>query len=265
MLLAIDAGNTNVTFAIFEGDAIKHQWRANSKNPRTSDEWMSWLSSMMQVEEITPGSISGAIISCVVPEIQKALSKMCEDYFCTPLVVGSGEVNIDLKIKTDNPAEVGSDLIVAAVAALKLRKPPFLILDMGTAATITYVDSDGAIAGVIIAPGLSLVSKALSDAASLLPKITIQKPEKILGTSTIPAMQSGLFWGYVDMINGLLARSTEESCVPNLPVIVTGGYAKQMIKEFNNVHIHERDLVLYGLKTIYALNSRVAFMTDKTA
>lgn len=255
MLLAIDVGNTNVNFALFEGQKILAQWRAATANKRTSDDWAVWLLAMMQFEGYSSKQVRGCVISCVVPAVLEDLSMMCANYFVPAIVIGQHDLKLDLVVNTDKPSEVGADLIAAAVAAKRYYAYPMLILDLGTAATLSYIDEKGRFSGVAIAPGLHLMQKSLSENAASLPYMVIEKPAKVLGTSTIPCMQSGLFWGYIGLIEGLIARAREEVKNPNLPVLATGGFAREMVEEIPSITNYDQNLTLLGLKAIFEMNN----------
>ncbi|MEN8236048.1 MAG: type III pantothenate kinase [Pseudomonadota bacterium] len=258
MLLAIDAGNTTVCFAVLElvaDPVIKVQWHTYTSEKRTSDEWGAWLVSMLGHAGLSIKDIKGCIIACVVPDILEDLKDLCMKYFCAnPMVVGDTGVALNIEIKTDNPPEVGADLLSAAVAAGKLYQPPLFVLSMGTATTLSLVDEGGVFAGVAIAPGIDLAIAALSKGAANLPPVCFKRPKKVIETATVPCIQAGIYWGMIGLVKGLIFRAQQEFKGPDLPVIATGGYARMIIKEMSSAIELDSDLVLKGLQIIHRYN-----------
>ena len=259
MLLAIDAGNTTINFALFEGKTIRGRWRASTALKRTADEWAVWLAQLMTMQQLSLSQISGVVIASVVPECLGELKRLCEQYFaCTPLIVGSKETKINIGVEVDNPAEVGVDLLVGAIAALESFKPPLLVLDIGSAATLSFIDHKRAFGGVAIAPGLSLALKSLYSATAQLPQIVLEAVPHAIGTSTVTAMQGGTFWGYVGLIEGLIRRAhadaTARGYTHSLPVIATGGDGQLIAQATKDIDVYEPDLLLKGLQLVYDYN-----------
>lgn len=259
MLLAIDAGNTNIVFAIHEGLELRHKWRISSSSSRTADEYMVWLTQLMLLENISPKKITGAIIATVVPQALFPLQLLCRRYFdCTALVVGEDGVDLGLEIKLDNPKEVGADRLVNAVAAHKKYGGPMIVIDFGTATTFDVIDKDGAYCGGIISPGVNLSVEALHMAAAKLPRVAVEKPAKIIGTGTVSAMQSGIFWGYVGLVEGLVRRIKHEFLQQHpdqiMRVLATGGLAPLFNDEIEEIEIVDQELTTYGLFEIYSRN-----------
>lgn len=258
MLLAIDAGNTTVCFAVFENPAkpvLKAQWHTYTCEKRTSDEWGAWLVSMLSHAGLGVQEITDCIIACVVPDILGDLKDLCIRYFgASPMIVGDPEVALNVGVKTDNPPKVGADLLAATVAAKTFYQPPLFILGMGTAITLSLVDAKGNFAGVAIAPGIDLAIAALAKGAANLPSVCFKKPTKIIETTTIPCIQAGIYWGMVGLVEGLISRAQHEFKGPDLPVIATGGYAKMIASETAKVSELDSDLVLKGLQIIYRHN-----------
>lgn len=225
MLLAIDSGNTNVLFTLMDGDTLLASWRRASDDRRTADEDGVWLRQLMKLAGHETSAVTGVIISSVRPAALFGLCQLAEVYFGTvPLVVGDDQVPLNFDIRVDRPDQVGADRLVntRAVQAM-LGQGPAIVVDFGTATTLDVVAPDGAYIGGVIAPGVNLSAEALYQAAAQLPRIDIRKPESVLGTETVACMQSGLFWGYVSMIEGLIARLREELGLPQAPVVATGG------------------------------------------
>ena len=256
MLLAIDAGNTNIVFAVFDGDTIKGQWRCSTTVERTADELGVWLHHLFTLSDVPKDAIKGAIIATVVPAAEFSLKTLCRRYFnVEPMVVGDPAVDLDMKIIMDRPSEVGADRLVNAVAAHKLFGGPLVVLDFGTATTFDVIDEEGNYLGGVIAPGVNLSIKALHMAAAQLPMVAIEAPRNVIGKNTIEAMQSGVYWGYVAMIEGLLARIRMQQGVDNMKVVATGGLAPLFTKAVDEIeHLHG-DLTMLGLLMIYRRNS----------
>ena len=256
MLLAIDSGNTNIVFAVFDkDDTVRGEWRSSSHTDRTADEFGVWLEQLMSGAGIKPADITAAIIASVVPAILFSLKTLCRDYFdCDPLVVGEDGVKLGLKVLIDRPDDVGADRLVNAVAAHERYEGPLIIVDFGTATTFDVVDGDGNYIGGVIAPGVNLSLEALHMAAAQLPRVGIQRTEKVIGKSTVEAMQSGIYWGYVSMIEGLVARLRAEHGA-EMDVIATGGLAGLFTDASDVIKESDPDLTLRGLLAIFRNNS----------
>lgn len=255
MLLAIDAGNTNIVFALHDEEKIIHKWRISSADSRTADEYMVWLSQLMNFENLEVTDITGAIIATVVPQTLFPLQLLCRRYFnCTPLVVGDKDVELGVKVKLPNPAEVGADRLVNAVAAQKRYGGPMVIIDFGTATTFDVIDDNGDYHGGVIAPGVNLSVEALSVAAAKLPRVAVEKPAKVIGNSTISAIQSGIFYGYLSMIEGMVERIIAEYGSP-MKVMATGGLATLFNEASDIIEIVDQELTTYGLFEIYRANT----------
>jgi type III pantothenate kinase len=255
VLLAIDSGNTNIVFAVFNDEGeIKGEWRAASDVNRTADEFGVWLAQLMERDTLTRDDITAAIIATVVPANLIHLQNLCQRYFdCEPLVVGEPSVELGLKILIDNPKEVGADRLCNAVSAHENYNRPVTIIDFGTATSFDVVDAEGSYRGGIISPGINLSLEALHMGAAQLPRVAIERPEKVVGTGTVTAMQSGIFWGYVSMIEGMTARIKEE-VGGDMKIIATGGLASMFADATDAIDNWEQDLTLRGLLAIYRRN-----------
>jgi type III pantothenate kinase len=254
MLLTIDVGNTNTKLAIFDGSLLKAQWRSATDTTRTADEYAVWLTQLMELNGLKRAEIDAAIIASVVPETTFNLVTLCRRYFNTqPLMVGDPGVELGIKAVIDHPEEVGADRLVNAVAAQERYRGPLIIVDFGTATTFDLVDGDGNYAGGVIAPGINLSLKALYMAAAKLPRVDIRRPQRVIATNTIQAMQSGIFWGYIGMIEGIVARMRAEA-EAELPVIATGGLAPLFAGATNAITTVDGDITLRGLLLIYERN-----------
>lgn len=256
MLLAIDSGNTNIVFAVFDQGELRGEWRSSANTDRTADELGVWLMQLMAVEGLRREDIDSAIIASVVPAMVFQLKSLCRRYFrCEPLVVGDENVQLGLNVLLDRPEEVGADRLVNAVAAHKFYEGPLIVIDFGTATTFDVIDADGNYCGGAIAPGINLSLEALHMAAAKLPRVAVSRPKAVIGKATVPAMQSGVFWGYVGLIEGLVGRIKAEFGAP-MTVVSTGGLAP-LFKEATPVIDHlDEDLTLRGLLEIHRRNAR---------
>jgi len=256
MLLAIDAGNTNIVFAVYDGDELRCQWRSATQAARTADEYAVWLTQLMGLESLAPGDITDTIIATVVPQGLFDLRALCRRYFdCDPLVVGEIE-DLGLKVLIDEPSTVGADRLVNSVAAHASYSGPVIVLDFGTATTFDIVDGDGNYRGGVISPGINLSLQALHMAAAKLPHIAVGRPEHAIGRSTTEAMQSGVYWGYVGLIEGLVKRIAEELATETgdptpATVIATGGLAPLFANGTDIIQHVDGDLTMRGLVEIH--------------
>ncbi|MGB0747361.1 MAG: type III pantothenate kinase [Magnetospiraceae bacterium] len=256
MLLAIDSGNTNIVFSVFDAaGAVLGEWRSSAANVRTADEFGVWLTQLMGLAGIDYKAIDAAIIATVVPANLFDLKTLCSRYFgCQALVIGDPAVDLGIEVLVDNPEEVGADRLVNAVGGHINYKGDLIVLDFGTATTFDVVDAGGNYRGGVIAPGINLSIEALHQAAAKLPRIAIRRPEKVIGTGTITAMQSGVFYGYVGMIEGMVARIKAEYNAP-MTVIATGGLAALFDEATKVIDAVEPHLTLFGLYAIYRRNT----------
>jgi type III pantothenate kinase len=255
MLLAIDSGNTNVVCAVYAGDDLRGSWRAATNPNRTADEYAVWLIQVMALAGLAPGDIDAAIIGSVVPEATFNLARLCQRYFASePLIVGRPECSVGIGVDLDMPEEdVGADRLANAVAAQDRYRPPLIVIDFGTATTFDVVDRLGNYSGGVIAPGINLSLRALDIAAAQLPRVGIRRPPAVVGRSTVPAMQSGVFWGYVGLVEGLVQRIRAERGEA-MEVIATGGLAPVLAEATDIIDHVDPDLTLWGLRLIYRRN-----------
>ncbi|MEM1401006.1 MAG: type III pantothenate kinase [Pseudomonadota bacterium] len=255
MLLAIDAGNTTTVFAIYDEGMVKGHWRLSTREERTSDEYAVWLSQLMQLSQIDSGQITRALLSSVVPLTTDPIRRLCREHFgCDLKVVGEPTIDLDIKAEINRPEDVGADRLVTSLAAKRLHEPPLIVIDFGTATTFDIVNEAGNFGGGVICPGVNLSMEALFSAAAKLPKVEVVAPDTVIGGSTITAMQSGVYWGYVGMVEGLVDRIRGELGA-EATVIATGGLASLFTGATDRIdHVYE-DLVMRGLLAIDALNS----------
>jgi len=252
-LLAIDAGNTNVVFAVFDGDRLLHQWRAATVTNRTADEYAVWLTQLMGLKGLNPAEVGAAIIACVVPQALHELKQLCRRYFaCEAQVVGEG-LDIGIEVRVERPGDVGADRLVNAIAAHHRHAGWLIVIDFGTATTFDVVADDGGYEGGVIAPGVNLSVEALDRAAAKLPRIAVQKPQRVIGSGTVTAMQSGVYWGYVGLVEGLVRRIKGEIDRPAM-TIATGGLAPLFAGATEAIDVVEPDLTLHGLSRLHLLN-----------
>lgn len=255
MLLCIDVGNTNIVFAIFQDGVLRGQWRMSTISHRTSDEYAVWLQQILMHEDIPFSSIRGAILSTVVPDTQFAMITLCRQYFqVTPVIVGEKGFKIGMPVCVDKPQEVGADRLVNAVEAWRRYQTAMIIVDFGTATTFDVVSGKGEYLGGVIAPGVNLSLMALHQAAAKLPSIRVRQPEKVIGTNTVSAMESGVYYGYLAMVDGIVQRIKKEHGHA-MKVIATGGLASLYARNSETIEEIISDLTIYGLFTLYSLNS----------
>ena len=255
MLLAIDSGNTNIVFAVYDGDEQRGEWRSSSDAKRTADEYGVWLNQLMGLDGLKTQDIDAGIIANVVPETLFSLKTLCRKYFaCDPLIVGEKEVDLGIDILVDAPDEVGADRLVNAVAAHHRFGGPLIIIDFGTATTFDVVDEDGNYFGGVIAPGINLSLDALHAAAAQLPRVAVQRPERVIGKQTVSAMMSGVYWGYIGLIEGLVARIGAEFGAP-MKVVATGGLAPLFAEGTDVIEELDLALTLRGLAEIHRRNT----------
>lgn len=255
MLLAIDCGNTNTVFSIWDGERFLATWRTSTSHHRTADQYYVWLSTLMTLRQIDV-KITAVIISSTVPRVVFNLRVFADRYFNTrPLVVGKPECKLPTPPRVDRSTQVGPDRLVNAAAAFDLHGGDLIVVDFGTATTFDVVDADGAYIGGVISPGVNLSLEALHQAAAALPHVDVTKPEKVIGTNTVACMQSGVFWGYVGLINGVCTRIKQERG-RSLKVIATGGLAPLFQQGDALFDIFENDLTMHGLTVIYNYNRK---------
>jgi len=256
MLLTIDCGNTNIVFALYEDDKRRAMWRHASDYRRTADEYGVWLLQLMKHARLVPEDVSSAIVATVVPDTLFSLKELCLNYFeVTPLIVGERDVKLGLKVQVDSPESVGADRLVNAVAAYETYGGPLIILDFGTATTFDVINNEGDYIGGVIAPGVNLSIEALHQAAAMLPRVSVEPPPTIIGTRTSTAMQSGIYWGYVGLIEGIVTRLCKEFG-EDLPVIATGGLAPLFESATEAINDVDGDLTLRGLLKVHGLNTK---------
>lgn len=255
MILAIDIGNTNIVLGCMEGKEILKEARMATDTLKTSDQYCAELKGMLDLLEVDRLAIEGCIISSVVPPVlnsfRTAIIKLTGK---NPLVVGPG-IKTGINILLDNPAMAGGDLIVAAVAALAEYQPPLLVIDMGTATTITAIDKKGSFLGGCVCPGVKISAEALSGRTAQLPAVSLEAPKRAIGRNTVDCMQSGLMMGHAAMVDGMVDRMEAElGC--KVRVVATGGIARFVIPMCRRQMTYDKDLLLKGLGILYENNKR---------
>jgi len=254
MLLAIDTGNTNTLFAIHDGKDWVVQWRIATNPTRTADEYAVWFYQLMDMQGLKFSDLDACVISTVVPQSLFNMRNLARRHLgVEPIVIGDEGVKIGVGVRTDNPSEVGADRLVTALGAVKKYKGNLIIIDSGTATTFDVVSEDKHFEGGIIAPGINLSVKALHEAAAQLPRIAIIKPNKVVGKNTVEAMQSGIFWGYIGLIDGLVHKIIEEDD-RDFTVIGTGGVASLFQGASKTIQHYDSNLTIDGLFEIWRLN-----------
>lgn len=253
MLLVIDVGNTNVVLGVFEGEKLIDSWRISTDKQKTIDEYGIEVKQLFDYFGIKHKRIKDVILSSVVPPVTPILEKMAKKYFgCSPMIIGPG-IKTSMSIKYENPREVGADRIVNAVAAREFYKGALIIVDFGTATTFCAISEAGEYLGGAIAPGIGISMEALFTKAAKLPRVELAKPRAVIGKNTITSMQSGIFYGFVGQVEGIIQRIKKEIGV-EVKVIATGGLAELISKESNSIDVVNPNLTLEGLRLIYERN-----------
>ena len=253
MLLVFDIGNTQTVVGVFRGEKIIANWKLATDRQRTVDEYGVLLKTLFRDSDLETNQIEAAVLSSVVPPVTGVFGRMVAKYFLVhPLVIGPG-VKTGLAFKYENPREIGADRVVNAVAAIKFHRPPLIVVDFGTATTFCAIAPNGEYQGGAVAPGLGISSEALFQRTAKLPRVEIEKPKTIIGKNTISAMQAGIFYGYLGLVEGIIIRmKTEMNCNPL--IIATGDYAGLIGENIKMIDRVDPNLTLQGLRYIYELN-----------
>jgi type III pantothenate kinase len=253
MLLAVDIGNTNVTIGAFDGEELRATWRIYTRIDEMPDEYAVTLLNLLQQQGLKPSDINEIAFSCVVPPLRSTFIELFERYFnATPIIVGPG-VKSGIRIRFDNPREVGSDRIANAAAANILYSKPTIIVAMGTATVFDTISKEGDYLGGAVAPGIAIAAEALFTRTAALPRVELVRPQHVIGTTTITAIQSGLIFGYAGLIEGIVTRIKKELDGEAM-VVATGGYAGLIASETSAIDVVNPELTLIGLKYIYKIN-----------
>lgn len=253
MLLAIDIGNTNISIGLFHGDELLATWHISTGVHRMPDEYGIMLIDLLSHQGVEVASVTEGAISCVVPPLLTIFNEMFQKYFkLQPLVVGPG-IKTGILIRTDNPRDVGADLIANAAAAISLYEKPIIVVGLGTATAIVTISREGDYLGGAIAPGIGIAAEALYTRTAALPRVDLARPRKAIGNNTLAAMQSGIIFGYAGLIEGIVTRIQEE-LGEKATVVATGGYASIIAGETRVIDKVNPHLTLIGIKTIHNLN-----------
>ncbi len=255
MLLVIDIGNSNIVIGVYNKDSLKHKWRLISDNNKSVDDYAVDIIELFLTEKIDCLKISGCIIASVVPNLNDKIKKAISKFFSGKiLLIGEKNVKLDIKIKVKNPSEVGADRIINAIAAYKEFGGNLIVIDFGTATTFDVVGAKGEYLGGVISPGINLSLKALHDMTAKLPKIEVKKQKNVIGKNTVEAMNSGVYFGYISLVEGIIARIDKELKLKTTKII-TGGLAELFKKELKIKH-HKSNLTLDGLRQVYNNNQK---------
>lgn len=260
MLLAVDVGNTNVVLGIFNGEKLEASWRVQTERRRMPDEWALMVLGLLEHSGYKGSDVSATIISSVVPPLTVAIREMADRYFKHHVVVVEPGIKTGMPIRYDNPREVGADRIVNAVAAIHFYGGPAIVIDFGTATTFDAISANGEYLGGAIAPGINIAAEALFQVASRLFRVELTPPKHAIGRNTANSMQSGIMFGYIGLVEGLVNRFDEElrqiqPTGKKIKVIATGGLAEVVAQEGSGlIDVVNQDLTLQGLRLIYEMN-----------
>ena len=255
MLLAIDVGNTNSLFALNRDGKWVAQWRISTDATRTADDYAVWFRQLCEMHGFSMGEITGCIVSTVVPQAKFNFRNLARRYLnLEPMFIGEPDIELGVPVRIRRPEQAGADRLVNAVGAHVVHGGPLIVIDSGTATTFDVIGADGGFEGGIICPGINLSMRALHDAAAQLPRIAIERPDAVIGQDTIGAMQSGVFWGYIDLIDGLVRRIKAEYGKP-LKTVATGGVASLFEGASETIDAFDFDLTMRGLLEVYNRNA----------
>lgn len=250
MIFALDVGNTNITIGLFEGAKLTHNWRLRTVRDQTSDEWGILLRNLFDIEKLRLADVDGIIISSVVPPVDSSLAAMSRHYFHREPQFVTSSTNTGLKILYDNPREVGADRIVNSVAAFHRYGGPCVVVDLGTAITFDAITANAEYLGGVICPGIGMSVQGLFTRTARLPLVDFREPDSLIGSNTVGSMQSGLYYGVIGMIDGILERMLRQ-LGPGTQTVATGGQAELIIAGSKHLTQANPDLTLEGLQLIW--------------
>ncbi len=254
MILCLDVGNTNIKYAVFDGDELKLSFRIATEHKKTSDEYGGQILSILGNNGVDPAKIDGGIISSVVPQLDYTLDRMCRTYLkFKPLMLGPG-IKTGINLKVDDAKEVGADRVVNNVSAIKKYGYPLIIVDFGTATTFNAIDNKGQFIGGAIAPGIKGSLDSLVNGTAKLPRVEIECPSSVIGKNTVTNMQSGIFYGFAGLVEYIVKKMKREMKCENVRVIATGGFSEVIAGEVSCINTVDKLLTLEGLKYLYDLN-----------
>ena len=254
MLLAIDLGNTNIKYGVFDDKKLVASFRVSSRISRTADEYGSVLVGLLSDKGIKKSDIDGIIFSSVIPALNYTMCHMCEFFFgITPIMIGPG-IKTGLNIRAENPREVGADIIVNSVSAFNKYGGPIVVIDFGTATTFDVINGNCELIGVVIAPGIKTSLEGLATKTAQLPMVELDAPKTVIGKNTKHCMQSGIIFGFAGLVENILRKIKKELGVKEIKVVATGGLGEIIAKEVKDINTVDRTLTLDGLRHIYQLN-----------
>ncbi len=254
MLLAIDLGNTNIKYGVFDGEKLVASFRVSSRISRTADEYGSVLVGLLSDRGIKKGDIDGIIFSSVIPALNYTICHMCEYFFgISPLIVGPG-IKTGLNIKADNPREVGADIIVNSVSAYNKYGGSIVVIDFGTATTFDIISEKGELLGVVISPGIKTSLEGLATKTAQLPMVELDAPKTVIGKNTKHCMQAGIIFGFSGLVENIIKKIKKELKIDSVKVVATGGLGEIIAKETPSISLVDRTLTLDGLRILYELN-----------
>jgi type III pantothenate kinase len=262
MLLTLDVGNTNTVLGIYKpgSDELVTHWRISTLRTQTADEYGVLFLNLFTMRKVDPAEVTAIIVSSVVPPLDSTLRQVCERYFNIKAMFVEPGIKTGMPILVDNPAEVGADRLVNSVAAFARFGGPCIVVDFGTATTFDYISVKGEYMGGVITPGLAISSEALFARAAKLSRVDLKKPAKVVGTNTVACIQSGLYYGYIGLVDGILEKMLQETQVPDSPqtkIVATGGLARLIAGDSRFIETIDDMLTLDGLRMIYERNRAV--------
>jgi type III pantothenate kinase len=255
MLLALDIGNTNIVVGVFTGDELLHSWRLSTQRQRTADEMGMWVLQLFQHGQLKPSDVDGVVVASVVPTLTRPTAEMSRRYFQREPLVVDATTDTGMPVLYHAPNEVGADRIVNGVAAYerygRAEARPLIVVDFGTATTFDAITEHGEYLGGVICPGVNISADALFQRAARLPRVDVRRPETVIGRTTVGSMQSGLYYGYVGLVEGIVARMRGE-LGSRTACVATGGLAEMIAPDATSIDTVDRDLTLHGLRMIWA-------------
>lgn len=256
MLLVIDIGNTNIVFGIYDQDRLLHTWRISSQTDKSADEYGLMIRQLLNVHGLDYSNIENIVMASVVPKLTHTIPAMCSRYIGKEVMIVGAGTKTGINIKCDNPREVGADRIVNCIAAHEILNKTAIVVDMGTAISFDIISKDASYLGGAISPGIGIAAEALFMKTSKLPKVELNLPKKAIGKNTIGAMQTGIVYGYIGLIDGVIEKLLEEikEDRKDVKIIATGGFSSLILKNSKYIEEVYPELTLYGLKLIYEKN-----------